>query len=342
MFHVNFRATPATDKNPSGETAAGVVRQFTISYSVHFSHPFSYYHLAHALVWKTGLPVRSAVLKPHAGELVVGWVTTSESSLLEKTQDEIKLEQSGDIDALQRYRRNVVHQMQYSYTDRAVELLRIEEDLRSTVQEEQILAQKPETTRSWPVYRNDIQAELQALNKRYWLLERQWWKVRNTFVEGPLIRAFDLWRSHPLWYMHQVLVEDCIRRGGCCSRSCGCCVDRKIDKTRQLGAGHCMVVCGCCHRARGFELTKKEKMAFLTDFHVVNDRSFYRQRINRVSIWGLSLDSHDSPFDMIVIPLGYEKILLKEQMTKGKAEQVDEAFILIDKEGKEEVGASGY
>ncbi|KAJ5831164.1 L-lysine 2-3-aminomutase [Penicillium rubens] len=34
------------------------------------------------LVWKTGLPVRSAVLKPHAGELVVGWVTTSESSLL--------------------------------------------------------------------------------------------------------------------------------------------------------------------------------------------------------------------------------------------------------------------
>ena len=33
-------------------------------------------------VWRTGLPVRSAVLKPHAGELVVRWVTTSESSLL--------------------------------------------------------------------------------------------------------------------------------------------------------------------------------------------------------------------------------------------------------------------
>ncbi|KAJ5801684.1 L-lysine 2-3-aminomutase [Penicillium psychrosexuale] len=36
-------------------------------------------------VWKTGLPVRSAVLKPHAGELVVGWVTTSESSLFSRT-----------------------------------------------------------------------------------------------------------------------------------------------------------------------------------------------------------------------------------------------------------------
>ncbi|KAL5365524.1 hypothetical protein BJX96DRAFT_14018 [Aspergillus floccosus] len=33
-------------------------------------------------VWKAGLPVRSAVLKPHAGQLVVGWVTTSESWLL--------------------------------------------------------------------------------------------------------------------------------------------------------------------------------------------------------------------------------------------------------------------
>ncbi|RAK73266.1 hypothetical protein BO72DRAFT_247513 [Aspergillus fijiensis CBS 313.89] len=33
-------------------------------------------------VWKIGLPVRSAVLKPHAGRLVVGWVTTSESLLL--------------------------------------------------------------------------------------------------------------------------------------------------------------------------------------------------------------------------------------------------------------------
>jgi hypothetical protein len=33
-------------------------------------------------VWKIGLPVRSAVLKPYAGRLVVGWVTTSESLLL--------------------------------------------------------------------------------------------------------------------------------------------------------------------------------------------------------------------------------------------------------------------
>jgi hypothetical protein len=83
-------------------------------------------------------------------------------------------------------------------------------------------------------------------------------------------------------------------------------------------------------------------MKFRTDFHTVNDGSLYRLRINRVSIWGLSLDSHDSPFDMIAMPPGCEKIVLEEQMAKGKTEQVDEAFILIDEEEKEEVGSSGY
>ena len=33
-------------------------------------------------IWKTGLPVRSAVLKPYAGQLVLRWVTTWESWLL--------------------------------------------------------------------------------------------------------------------------------------------------------------------------------------------------------------------------------------------------------------------
>ncbi|PYI15155.1 hypothetical protein BO99DRAFT_393319 [Aspergillus violaceofuscus CBS 115571] len=41
-------------------------------------------------VWKTGLPVRSAVLKPHAGRLVVGWVTTSESLLLTTPSHKVK------------------------------------------------------------------------------------------------------------------------------------------------------------------------------------------------------------------------------------------------------------
>ena len=42
----------------------------------HFEHSF------HSTDGKTGLPVRSAVLKPHAGQLVLRWVTTWESWLL--------------------------------------------------------------------------------------------------------------------------------------------------------------------------------------------------------------------------------------------------------------------
>ncbi|RAK80142.1 hypothetical protein BO72DRAFT_456406 [Aspergillus fijiensis CBS 313.89] len=44
-----------------------------------------------SMVWKTGLPVRSAVLKPHAGGLVVGWVTTSESLLFRWARSEHEL-----------------------------------------------------------------------------------------------------------------------------------------------------------------------------------------------------------------------------------------------------------
>ncbi|CAP99657.1 Pc22g23690 [Penicillium rubens Wisconsin 54-1255] len=243
----------------------------------------------------------------------------------EKTQEEINIEKSGDIDALQRYRRNVVIGRS-RYTGRVVELLRIEQDLRSTAQEEQYLSQKTKITGRWPLLRHDIQAELQTLNKRYWLLERQWWEARNSFVEGPLIRAFDLWRSHPLWYMHEF-----------CSRIvCGCCVDRNIDKTRQLGAGHCTIECGCCRQSRGFDLTKSEKKKLLKDFHVMDDNSLYRERINRVSIWGLSLDSHDSPFDLIITLPGCERGLSKERMSTAKDESA-EVFMLGDEEDWEEV-----
>lgn len=44
---------------------------------------------------------------------------------------------------------------------------------------------------------------------------------------------------------------------------------------------------------------------------------------------------------MIIMPRGCKKVLSKEQMTKGKVEQVEEASALIDDEEKKEA-ASGY
>ena len=84
--------------HPNSHTVHNALAFLTLSratlkcHSHHYVVPAHYLHFINLSnvtfgtydhrVWKTGLPVRSAVLKPHAGELVVGWVTTSESSLL--------------------------------------------------------------------------------------------------------------------------------------------------------------------------------------------------------------------------------------------------------------------
>ncbi|KAJ6007921.1 hypothetical protein N7540_011897 [Penicillium herquei] len=57
--------------NTSTYSRDGVIKAMIIYLDI----PSTYDHR----VWRTGLPVRSAVLKPHAGQLVVWWVTTCES-----------------------------------------------------------------------------------------------------------------------------------------------------------------------------------------------------------------------------------------------------------------------
>ncbi|KAJ5783742.1 uncharacterized protein N7518_009419 [Penicillium psychrosexuale] len=78
---------PYSPFSPRSRDRKAALTQFSPAYSSctrSFQTPIIllYIPLPHLnWVWKIGLPVRSAVLKPHAGELVVGWVTTSESSL---------------------------------------------------------------------------------------------------------------------------------------------------------------------------------------------------------------------------------------------------------------------
>lgn len=122
--------------------------------------------------------------------------------------------------------------------------------------------------------------------------------AENEFGEGVVKRAFDLWRSHPRWYMHQVLVEDCVGKQGCCSRDCGCCVNRPIDSTCRIGVGHCTLACGCCREARGFDLSKEEHERIQGYYHYRNTRNAY-DRVELAAFWGLRVDSCDSPFDMI-------------------------------------------
>jgi hypothetical protein len=138
---------------------------------------------------------------------------------------------------------------------------------------------------------------LDEVNKILWNLTREWWNYRSEFGEGVLSRGFDLWRSHPAWYMHEVLVEDCVMKQGCCSRECGCCMKR-IHTASQLAAGHCALTCGCCRRTRGFELTRDEQNKIYQELDFQGKGNFY-DRIELASIWGLRLDSYESPCDLI-------------------------------------------
>ena len=216
----------------------------------------------------------------------------------DKNHWEVGLERSGDINNLQRYR---LHQY-FAEVKRdnlqppfiSYKLLFTEEDIREVVQEEISIKEGLALTK-------DTKERLGILNAKYWLLKQKWWHYYARLEDGYQRRAFDLWRSHPKWYMHRILVEDCASRQGCCARGCGCCIDRKIDPIRGLGVGHCTFKCGCCRRARGVDICDEETNVLKEQWRE-EINYLPRHRIMRVSIWRLVGDSYESPFDMIDIP----------------------------------------
>jgi hypothetical protein len=112
--------------------------------------------------------------------------------------------------------------------------------------------------------------------------------------------------------MHRDLIKDCAGRQGCCARACGCCVNRNIDDSRTLGAGHCTLECGCCERARGFRVSNEEKKRLKELYKIKRQKEgadFRSNSITRLSIWGLFGNSWKDPFDMIDdAPPSYEEI----------------------------------
>ena len=222
----------------------------------------------------------------------------------DKTSEEVDLERSGEINTLQRYRLFQYFRQVERFDTKppfiSHKLLFIEEDLREVVQEE--ISVKEGATLN-----KDAKNRLDALNAKYWFLEQKWWCYHSCLADRHQLRAFDLWRSHPKWYMHRVLVEDCASRHGCCARGCGCCLNRTIDPRRGLGVGHCTFECGCCCRARGFDVSKEDKR-LLKEQYREEISKLARHRIMRVALWGLVGDSYESPFDMIDAPPSYGKI----------------------------------
>ena len=201
----------------------------------------------------------------------------------EKSAEEITLEQSGDLNTRQRFRYLVYSETKRARPTAIDHLLATELDLRHYTQL---------FTRECDNESEETKTRLDKIHGIIWGLHRQWWSCRCRLGEGVTSRAFDLWRSYPTWYMHEALVEDCIKKQGCCSRGCGCCLKRHL--THRLAAGHCALTCGCCRKARGFDLTREQE-------NLIYDKVDFQQAdgFQLASIWGLRLNNDQSPSDLI-------------------------------------------
>ncbi|CAG7978587.1 unnamed protein product [Penicillium salamii] len=241
---------------------------------------------------------------------------------------ERRLESSGNIYALQQHRFNMCETDMSEFPkipNTSYNLFDVEQELRELVQEELSIRENR-------ISNSAAADRLQHLKSQYQFLSLKWLFYLSNFAAAQW-RAFDLWRSHPQWYMHSQLVDDCVGRQGCCARGCGCCLNRShnLDASRSLGVGHCTLECGCCARARGFEFSESQKTD-LKDLYQSkwegapwngaygqDRRNFHCMKIHQVSIWGFVPGSGKNPFDMINAPPSYDQ-------SEGKKSKDDESI----------------
>ncbi|KAJ5901900.1 hypothetical protein N7495_002428 [Penicillium taxi] len=219
-----------------------------------------------------------------------------------RLREEQQIELSGDINKLQRHRLALWAKQNDQQTFHYENLLQTEIRLLEITQRQEALEEQLAKQYNG----QSLKKEIAWLSQESWLHKRKWWCIKSSFQDGPLMRGIQLWRSHPNWYMHRVLYEDCVGRGGCCERGCNCCVNRQFSKEGRFATGHCTVECSCCAKARGFELSTQQKDN-LRGIFSLSHCSGYTKRMWYASLLGLMTDSIESPFDMIIdTPPRYE------------------------------------
>lgn len=98
-----------------------------------------------------------------------------------KTEEEIKLEKSGDINALQRYQFDRFQKCADRTGPRPfVAFLATEYNLRQFVQGEMVIREMIDRESGYSTAGNllrceTLQIKLDGLSREYWLLEREWW-----------------------------------------------------------------------------------------------------------------------------------------------------------------------
>jgi hypothetical protein len=110
--------------------------------------------------------------------------------------------------------------------------------------------------------------ELRKLTQAIEVQDRALYEKQATLAVPYLKPTHAFLTQNPAWYLRKELTDDCIARGGCCSRQCGCCEDRHLHPrwTRGRGIGHCTAECGCCAIYRGYDYTNKEREEAVSQF----------------------------------------------------------------------------
>lgn len=101
--------------------------------------------------------------------------------------------------------------------------------------------------------------ELHHLQEGISFQQHRLYKCETFLPRQPLKQMYDSVRENPTCYCHPELVKDCAERGGCCSRSCGCCQTRHLTTLSTKGIGHCTIGCSCCSEHRGANPSREER-----------------------------------------------------------------------------------
>jgi hypothetical protein len=122
----------------------------------------------------------------------------------ERTEDEIALEKRGNLNTLHRYRYRVYRNTTSSSSALVQNILSTEEELRYIIQNGVYFKE------------GDTQETINYVHRQVYMFTMEYWRYRRELT-GVLGRASDRWRSNPSWYMHRVLVADCVAKQGCSS-----------------------------------------------------------------------------------------------------------------------------
>ncbi|CAG8340514.1 unnamed protein product [Penicillium salamii] len=158
----------------------------------------------------------------------------------------------------------------YYQVDTFADVITCEYMIREIVQREQCLKNELQTFRkigtgSHHNKEEEYTQELAKLPRLYSEAEYKLYQAETKIPVGRMRSGYDELRQDTTWYLRKELVEDCKKRGGCCSRSCGCCENRHERAVRVKGLGHCTTGCACCVSERGFDYTAQERQRFSDD-----------------------------------------------------------------------------